>query len=82
VIGAAPAILGKALISASRSEDFVNLTGIDATLEWRHRSAQGDAVWTAEGLEAIPRTARSGGILLGKDLARGLGVAVGDSVQS
>ena len=33
VIGAAPAILGKALISASRSEDFINLTGIDPDLE-------------------------------------------------
>src|SRR5438874_10292108 len=33
VVGAAPAIIGKALISASRSQDFVNLTGIDPALE-------------------------------------------------
>src|SRR5207253_5391942 len=35
VVGAAPAILGKALITAARSDDFVNLTGIDSTLEGR-----------------------------------------------
>src|ERR1043165_5771906 len=33
VIGAAPAILGKAMITGSRSPDFVNLTGIDPALE-------------------------------------------------
>jgi len=82
VIGAAPAILGKALISASRSEDFVNLTGIDATLEagvtdLRKAMQSGQL----EGLEADTEDGALGGILLGKDLARGLGVAVGDSVQ-
>jgi len=82
VIGAAPAILGKALISASRSEDFVNLTGSDATLEagvtdLRKAMQSGQL----EGLEADTEDGALGGILLGKDLARGLGVAVGDSVQ-
>src|SRR5213592_3713912 len=33
VTGAAPAVIGKALVSGARSEDFVNLTGIDPILE-------------------------------------------------
>src|SRR5581483_11746883 len=33
VIGAAPAILGKALINASRAEDFISVKGIDPALE-------------------------------------------------
>jgi len=82
VTGAAPAILGKALINASRSEDFVNLTGIDPDLEagvtdLRAAMQSGHM----EALDADTEDGALGGILLGKDLARGLGVAVGDSVQ-
>ena len=82
VVGAAPAILGKALISASRSEDFVNLTGVDPELEagvtdLRAAMQSGHL----EGLDADTEDGALGGILLGKDLARGLGVSVGDSVQ-
>src|SRR3977135_1948315 len=82
VIGAAPAILGKALITASRSEDFVNLTGIDPDLEGGVTDLR-TAMQTGH-LEALADDMEDGalgGILLGKDLARGLGVAVGDSVQ-
>ncbi|MBI3491371.1 MAG: ABC transporter permease, partial [Acidobacteria bacterium] len=32
VVGAAPAVLGKALITASQSEEFISLTGIDPAL--------------------------------------------------
>src|SRR3989442_7619699 len=73
VVGAAPAILGKALISASRSEDFVNLTGIDPGLEaggphlgaaMRSRRVEG----RAQGTERRALV----GIPLGHDLARRL----------
>jgi lipoprotein-releasing system permease protein len=82
VVGAAPAILGKALISASRSEDFVNLTGIDPGLEAGVTNL-GAAMQSGhlEGLDTDTEDGALGGILLGKDLARGLGVGVGDSVQ-
>jgi len=82
VVGAAPAILGKALISASRSEDFVNLTGIDPALEAGVTNL-GAAMQSGhlEGLDTDTEDGALGGILLGKDLARGLGVGVGDSVQ-
>src|SRR5581483_340167 len=33
VVGAAPAIIGKALINASRAEDFISVKGIDPALE-------------------------------------------------
>jgi len=82
VVGAAPAILGKALVTAARSDDFVNLTGVDPTLEGGVtdlRAAMESG--TLEGLAGDSEDGALGGILLGKDLARGLGVAVGDSVQ-
>ena len=82
VVGAAPAILGKALVTAARSDDFVNLTGIDPVLEagvtdLRKAMESG----SLDGLNGDSEDGALGGILLGKDLARGLGVSVGDSVQ-
>jgi lipoprotein-releasing system permease protein len=81
VTGAAPAILGKALMTAARSEEFVNLTGIDVTLEatvtdLRAAMQQG----SIEALDAPQPESMAGGVLLGKDLASKLGVAIGDSV--
>jgi lipoprotein-releasing system permease protein len=80
VTGAAPAILGKALVTTSGSEAFITLKGVDPALEpdvtgiapailsgrLADLSAQGDA--------AAP------GIFLGQDLARQLAVGVGDTV--
>jgi lipoprotein-releasing system permease protein len=82
VIGAAPAILGKAMIKSSRLDDFVNLTGIDPALEGGVTDLRA-AMQTGqlEALDDDTEDGALGGILLGKDLARSLGVAVGDSVQ-
>ena len=81
VVGAAPAILGKAMISSVRNPDFVNLTGIDPALEASVSDLQ-SALQTGT-LDALNPSGddSAGGILLGKDLARILGVAVGDSVS-
>jgi lipoprotein-releasing system permease protein len=81
VTGAAPAILGKALVTAARAEDFVNLTGIDPALEGgvtdlRLAMQSG----SLDGLNGESEDGALGGVLLGKDLARSLGVEVGDSV--
>jgi lipoprotein-releasing system permease protein len=85
VTGAAPAILGKALVSAARSEDFVNLTGIDPVLEGsvtdlRAAIQQG----SIEGLKGLTANGEGSieGVLLGKDLASKLGVAIGDSITA
>jgi len=81
VVGAAPAILGKAMISSARSPDFVNLTGIDPTLEASVSDLK--SALQAGSLDALDPSGEdgAGGILLGKDLARNLGVAIGDSVS-
>ncbi|MBZ5558413.1 MAG: ABC transporter permease [Acidobacteriia bacterium] len=82
VIGAAPAVLGKALITASKGEEFISLKGIDPALEGSVTDLRGamqrgtidDILPKAGDESALP------GILLGKDLAEHLGVEVGDSV--
>src|SRR5437899_4013257 len=81
VVGAAPAILGKAMVSSVRNPDFVNLTGIDPALEASVSDLK-TALQTGT-LDALNPSGddSAGGILLGKDLARNLGVAVGDSVS-
>jgi lipoprotein-releasing system permease protein len=80
VVGAAPAIFGQALISASRESDPVQVKGIDPALEPQvtdiRRALQRGSL---DALEAPPDGVD--GILLGKDLAAKLGADVGDSVS-
>jgi len=85
VTGVAPALIGKALISSPRHEDFITIKGIDPSLEPSVTDIS--RVMQAGSLADIERPApvtRDGialdGIVLGKDLADALGVAVGDSV--
>jgi len=85
VTGVAPALISKALISAPRHEDFITIKGIDPELEPSVTDIS--RVMQAGSLAAIEKPApitRDGvaldGIVLGKDLADALGVAVGDSV--
>lgn len=80
IVGAAPAILGKALVSTDKGEAFVDLKGVDPRLEPQvtdvaRAMQQGsfDAL-AAEGDEAPD------GIVIGRDLASQLGVSVGDMV--
>ena len=79
VIGAAPAILGQGLLTASETQP-AQIKGIDPELEQQVvnlksaiTSGSIEALHTPEG--ELP------GILLGKDLAAKLGVAAGDSVS-
>jgi lipoprotein-releasing system permease protein len=81
VIGAAPAIIGKALVSAAGDEAFINVKGIDPDLEpsviaiaGAMRSGTLASLSNADK-DALP------GILLGSDVAAQLGVMVGDSVS-
>jgi lipoprotein-releasing system permease protein len=80
VVGVAPAVMGRALVTASRNQEFITLKGIDPQLEPTvsdiARSLQSG---TMEAL--APRTPDDlDGILIGKDLASTLGVKVGDDV--
>jgi len=80
VIGAAPAVIGKALISGL-SNDFLGLKGIDAHLESGvtdigHAITDG----SLEGLKPATEDELAG-IVLGKDLANSVGAKVGDTVR-
>ena len=80
VIGAGPAVLGKALVSTDRADAFISLKGIDPILERdvtdiQRSMLQGSLeALTPESDEALP------GILLGRSLAEQLGVGVDDTV--
>ena len=80
VTGAAPAILGKALITTSRGEAFITIKGIDPVYETEvtdiARALRSGSLTSLveQGADDAP------GILLGVDLARQLGVAAGDAV--
>jgi lipoprotein-releasing system permease protein len=80
VLGAAPVIVGKAMISSAQFDGFIDVKGIDPAkektvtqLESAIRSGALDAL--DRGDEDIP------GILIGIDLAQQLEVQVGDDVQ-
>jgi lipoprotein-releasing system permease protein len=80
VTGAAPAIIGKALISTSRGEAFITLKGIDPALEpgvtdiARSMTSGGLAALVEDPGDGLP------GIVIGADLARTLGAFDGDEV--
>jgi lipoprotein-releasing system permease protein len=81
VTGAAPGILGRALITSGSSEAFIQLKGIDPAIEPGVTDI--GSSMRSGSLDALSAASESdiGAILLGKDLAAQLGVSVGDSVQ-
>ena len=81
VVGAAPAILGKALVSAAGSQAFINIKGIDPAVE-PQVTAIGPAIRTGSlATLGAPDPDSPGEILLGTDLAAQLGVMAGDSIS-
>jgi lipoprotein-releasing system permease protein len=90
VIGAAPAILGQGLVSASRDTTPLMIKGIDPELELQvtdiKSAMQSGSVESLEKrVEPAPdeaaATPERDGILLGSELAAKLGVRVGDTVS-
>jgi len=81
VIGAAPEILGQGLISAGGKTEPIQIKGVEPQLEQEVTDIK--SAMRSGSLDAFqPRNAEDrDGILLGKDLASTLGVAVGDSVM-
>ena len=81
VVGAGPAILGKALIVSDRAEAFISLKGVDPALE-RGVTDIGKSMQQGSVAALAAQTADDPpGILLGRDLAQQLGAGVGDSVS-
>jgi lipoprotein-releasing system permease protein len=85
VIGAGPAVGGKALISTNRADAFITIKGIDPALEVdvtdiRSAMRKGRVEDVAERILEDGSEDRPG-ILLGETLAGQLGVSVGDTVS-
>jgi lipoprotein-releasing system permease protein len=80
VTGAAPAVLGRALVSAAGDEAFINIKGIDPLLE-PSVTEVGPAIRSGSlGELNNPEGNAHDAILLGTDLAAQLGVNAGDSI--
>jgi lipoprotein-releasing system permease protein len=84
VAGAAPAIFGKAIVSSGSETAFITLKGIDPALEGRvtdiERTMQQGKLLALDGTEGSDDDERPG-ILLGQDLAKQIGVKIGDLVE-
>jgi len=79
VVGAGPAILGKALVSSDRADAFISLKGVDPALEPNVTDIQRAMLrGSLDALEPATEEALPG-ILLGRNLAEQLGLDVGDT---
>lgn len=82
VVGAAPSVLGQALVSSARSTMPAQIKGIDPSLEPSVTDiAKAMEQGSLAALTPKPDSDDIPAILLGKDLAASLGVTVGDSVE-
>ena len=80
VIGAAPAVMGRAMISGTGTPGFVAVKGVDPALEASVTDVAG-ALTDGTLSELVPATDDDlPGIILGKDLAGQIGAMVGDTV--
>jgi lipoprotein-releasing system permease protein len=80
VVGAAPVVLGQGLAKSAGANEFITIKGIDPVLEPSVTNVAQSI--TAGSLDALTPVAGSmAGIVLGKDLAKKLGVSLGDSVE-
>ncbi|MEW6319983.1 MAG: lipoprotein-releasing ABC transporter permease subunit [Acidobacteriota bacterium] len=80
VVAAAPALMGKALVSSGAADAFVTIKGIDPALEGGVTEL-GRALRTGS-LDALaePADGALAGVLIGRDLAARLGVIEGESL--
>jgi lipoprotein-releasing system permease protein len=80
VLGAAPALLGKALVTSERGEGFITVKGIDPQLESEVTDIGRSMTAGAVG-DLKPATDDAfAGILIGKDLSGSLGALPGDVI--
>jgi lipoprotein-releasing system permease protein len=81
VVAAGPVILDKALIVTDRAQQFINLKGVDPSLEQNVTDVKRTIVSGRFEALADDTGERPPGILLGRQLAQQLGVEVGDRVS-
>ena len=81
VVGAAPALLGRAMASSPSADAFINFKGIDPELEGTVTEIE-QSIVAGKLADLRPRNDEDhDGIVLGQDLAKQLGVSVGDSIN-
>ena len=81
VVGAAPALNGRALAQSPGADAFITFKGIDPQLEPTVTEVE-KAIVSGKLDDLKPQSDESfDGIILGQDLARQLGVSVGDTVS-
>ena len=80
IVGAAPALIGRAMASSAGADAFISFKGIEPELEATVTEIEKSMV--AGKLEDLkPRNEEDyDGIVLGQDLAKQLGVNVGDRI--
>ena len=82
VLGAAPAILGKAVATAGGGDAFISIKGIDTELEAQVSEVAGAVRHgSLQALNVPQPEALLGGVVIGEDLAVQLGAFVGDTVS-
>jgi len=81
VVGAAPAVMGKALLTSAGEKAFINIKGIDPALE-KSVTDIGRSMKAGKLADIERETDGRPGIVLGIDVARSLGVHVGDRIQA
>jgi lipoprotein-releasing system permease protein len=80
VVGAGPAIIGKALVSTERADAFITLKGVDPVLEGNVTDIQ-KAMQQGRVEDLVPASEDAlPGLLIGRNLAAQLGVSPGDTV--
>ena len=80
VAAAAPVILGKALISTDRGDNFISIKGVDPTLEKNVTDIERSMVRGSLDALTSGSDEEPPGILLGRELAQQLGAELGESV--
>jgi len=81
VLGAAPALMGKALVSKGDQQAFITIKGVDPALEARVTDIAGALTSGRFDDLAAPGDDELPGILIGHELAGQLGAFVGDTVS-
>jgi lipoprotein-releasing system permease protein len=81
VLGAAPALMGKALVSKGDQQAFITIKGVDPALEARVTDIAGALTSGRFDDLAAPGDDQLPGILIGHELAGQLGAFVGDTVS-
>jgi lipoprotein-releasing system permease protein len=81
VLGGAPAVLGKALITSDTGEAFATIKGVDPALESEVTDIA-RALTDGSLQDLLPASEDDApGILIGRDLANALGASIGESVN-